>query len=778
MDVGAVPIPTEAECWDAVVLATCDRLRGWAGAFLAPAAQPAALARAAAALGEVDADESVLAIVVDEEDRRGPTTCVVTSDRVAWLGPGGAHAVALSDLTACAARRSGDDLEIALGPAGWTPAGFNFGLLSALAAVLRDLGRLAASGVDADGLSDADRARVREASDRARRLTEAVRGAEADPTARPLVDDLMATVALASARRIRPEAMVLIPPRLPERPVHRAMLTYLKLRPGERLVALLDASRGKGKAPSLALTDRALIWCLDERKARRALRTRWMMGPTARDLGVDAGAKAAEVPYRDLPRLPRPGRTRGFLDPRVELPWGLRHPALPGPLRRGLAATVARLAEAARTGLPSADLDPSELDAARADLPTLDEGAARIHAEERAVAEFRREFADGGRAVVTPWIFAACVLAFLVVLGAGGYGRGADPMVLMDRGALFGPFAVLDGEAWRLASSVFLHGGLGHLVVNMWCLARIGPLIERLYGPLAFAAIYALSGLGGSLLSLLDLPTTPVVGASGAIFGLCGALLAFLARQPRAIPPLLVRPLRASAWSFVVINVGLGLLSPGVANAAHVGGLAVGVLAGWLMMRPWPARLATARPARRLLGAAALGLALAACYPPIAARVAADPQAARLSRAAMRAGDEFNALVVPVDRRIVGIDRDLGRLVDRAGDDLTWDELADGARGLLTRANRSEGSMGGRLAGSPELAAILEKQRAVQRGQARLIEGLLDAAEDQNNSAFDEEGDYTRRLRDYERGWEEYAGLRDAFLEKYGAEESGPGDAD
>jgi rhomboid protease GluP len=136
--------------------------------------------------------------------------------------------------------------------------------------------------------------------------------------------------------------------------------------------------------------------------------------------------------------------------------------------------------------------------------------------------------------------------------------------------------AVAAGQYWRLLSATFLHGGLDHLVGNLIALYILGLLCERAFGRHQFFVLYVLSGLAGSLLSVLGNPG-PSVGASGAIFGLQGAAIVLVRRHRER---LLLRDRRIgvvlAVWA--VYAVVTGLLTPYVDNAAHIGGALGGAL--------------------------------------------------------------------------------------------------------------------------------------------------------------------------------------------------------
>jgi rhomboid protease GluP len=153
-------------------------------------------------------------------------------------------------------------------------------------------------------------------------------------------------------------------------------------------------------------------------------------------------------------------------------------------------------------------------------------------------------------------------------------------------GAGFGP-AIKDGEWWRLATALCLHFGLVHLAMNMGALWEAGRLVERLYGSLRFVGIYLASGLTGNLLSLIVQGDRAISGgASGAIFGIYGALMICLWRERKQIEPTEFRWLFGSAAVFSVATILLGLVIPGIDNAAHIGGLISGALAGCALLRP------------------------------------------------------------------------------------------------------------------------------------------------------------------------------------------------
>lgn len=139
------------------------------------------------------------------------------------------------------------------------------------------------------------------------------------------------------------------------------------------------------------------------------------------------------------------------------------------------------------------------------------------------------------------------------------------------------------GEWWRLLTNVFVHGGLLHIAFNMWCLWNLGALCEALYGPWTYAAIYLTCGLGASVASASWHPYVPSVGASGAIFGLAGALIAAFKLGEFSVPRSALSGTLRSLGAFVVYNLVFGAVIPGIDNTAHIGGLVTGLIVGALI---------------------------------------------------------------------------------------------------------------------------------------------------------------------------------------------------
>jgi len=186
-------------------------------------------------------------------------------------------------------------------------------------------------------------------------------------------------------------------------------------------------------------------------------------------------------------------------------------------------------------------------------------------------------------AYATYGLIAANVLVFGMMCLSGVSPK--DPTIngLMAWGADFAP-STLGGQWWRLFSSLFVHIGAFHLLCNMLALVPAGRPLERLVGSANFLLIYLVAGLGGSLWALYWSPLILSAGASGAVFGVYGALGALVFMRGRAMPPDLVAALKKSVYSFVVYNAVYSL-RPGISLAAHAGGLVVGFALGLLVAR-------------------------------------------------------------------------------------------------------------------------------------------------------------------------------------------------
>jgi len=172
---------------------------------------------------------------------------------------------------------------------------------------------------------------------------------------------------------------------------------------------------------------------------------------------------------------------------------------------------------------------------------------------------------------VTPLLIIICVIAFVLMYLIGN--GSEDVYTLLYFGAN-NRSLVQEGEVWRLVTSVFLHIGLAHLVVNMYSLYIIGKQLEGFLGKIKYLAVFLISGLLGSLLSVVFHESVSA-GASGAIFGLLGSLLYFGYHYRLYLGTVL----KTQIIPVIILNLAIGFMFQGIDNFAHIGGLVGGYLA-------------------------------------------------------------------------------------------------------------------------------------------------------------------------------------------------------
>ncbi len=172
-------------------------------------------------------------------------------------------------------------------------------------------------------------------------------------------------------------------------------------------------------------------------------------------------------------------------------------------------------------------------------------------------------------APVTATLVGINVLVFLVTVAQGG-GLNQPGGNVYIQGLLYGN-GVAQGDYWRLFTVMFLHAGVVHIGFNMFALWWLGSIVEQLIGPVRFLLVYLTSGLAGSAGALLlTNPNVPTVGASGAIFGILGALLILEFMQTGS--------LAGQAMTMIVINLALTVAIPGISIGGHLGGLVGGIV--------------------------------------------------------------------------------------------------------------------------------------------------------------------------------------------------------
>lgn len=176
-------------------------------------------------------------------------------------------------------------------------------------------------------------------------------------------------------------------------------------------------------------------------------------------------------------------------------------------------------------------------------------------------------------------------VAVFVVMTLSGISP-VEPTIpqLLKWGANFGPLS-LGTQPWRMLASNYVHIGIIHIALNMWCLWNLGFLAERVFDPWTYVLTYTVCGLAGSLSSLWWHPLTVGAGASGAIFGLAGALIAALYLGHLPISKQAIQGTLKSLLIFAGYNLFFGAAIRGIDNSAHIGGLVAGLILGAVLAK-------------------------------------------------------------------------------------------------------------------------------------------------------------------------------------------------
>ncbi len=199
---------------------------------------------------------------------------------------------------------------------------------------------------------------------------------------------------------------------------------------------------------------------------------------------------------------------------------------------------------------------------------------AKLHQER--TNQLKQLFLQSKPVWIYPFIIVNIILFFILEMNGGS----TNPKTLIQFGAKYN-IAIMEGEWWRFITSMFLHIGIMHLTLNMIALYFIGALVERMYGHCRFIFIYFSAGLTGGIASFAFNPQI-AAGASGAIFGLFGALLFFGLQYPKIF-------FKTMGWNvlfILMINIVFGLSVPQIDNGAHLGGLIGGFIASTTVMFP------------------------------------------------------------------------------------------------------------------------------------------------------------------------------------------------
>ena len=277
---------------------------------------------------------------------------------------------------------------------------------------------------------------------------------------------------------------------------------------------------------------------------------------------------------------------------------GFRNCYYGGPMARRICATCGkefalRFGDTAFTrNCPTCDLPQGE--AGRGGLAITDSNAAPGTG---ALAAFP----------ITIGLIAINVLIFAAMLVRGVSAINPTPYDALSFGADFGP-STFGGQWWRLLTSMFVHFGAVHVGLNMWCLWNLGGAAERLLGRFSYLLAYFVSGIFSSIASVYWHPLAVSAGASGAIFGMAGVLVSFVYLKKTPAHMQLSKNMLGSLGTFILFNLMYGAARSGVSNAAHIGGLVMGLAVGALL--PAAAASETARRARLSVVVALSAIAL------------------------------------------------------------------------------------------------------------------------------------------------------------------------
>jgi membrane associated rhomboid family serine protease len=219
-----------------------------------------------------------------------------------------------------------------------------------------------------------------------------------------------------------------------------------------------------------------------------------------------------------------------------------------------------------------------------AELAVNEEGIAPVLCDRcagRATSRARRGLRTGTLLdfPATAILMAINIGAFLAMPLFGVNPFNPSGIGLIRMGANYGPLTV-GGEYWRLLTAGFLHGGFLHIAMNMWCLWMLGRMAEHLFGKWQTFCIYLITGVGGALLSIAYDPGRLEVGASGALFGIAGTVIAGLKFGDLPISWREQRATISSVGMFVVLSLIWGASSPNTDNMCHLGGFFSGLLLG------------------------------------------------------------------------------------------------------------------------------------------------------------------------------------------------------
>lgn len=180
--------------------------------------------------------------------------------------------------------------------------------------------------------------------------------------------------------------------------------------------------------------------------------------------------------------------------------------------------------------------------------------------------------------LVTYILICINILIFIVTAFISKNIQDIDSYTLVKLGAKVNVL-INDGQPWRLITSAFLHGGLAHIAFNMYALKIIGSEVEYVYGKIKYISIYLISALGGSVFSYIFNSDSISVGASGAIFGLLGAMIIFGIKHKNKVGKEYI----INLLKVLLINIFIGVTLSNIDNGAHIGGLIFGGISALML---------------------------------------------------------------------------------------------------------------------------------------------------------------------------------------------------
>ncbi len=206
------------------------------------------------------------------------------------------------------------------------------------------------------------------------------------------------------------------------------------------------------------------------------------------------------------------------------------------------------------------------------------------------------------KAYVTTALLALNVVVFLAMVFSGASPLQPGTDVLRRFGGSWG--YALFAQQWRLLTATYVHAGIIHIGFNMWCLWDLGGLAERIYDRWVFFLIYTCCGLAGSLAATWSQPRAITVGASGAVFGLAGALISALYLGKLPVSKFAIQSTLKSLLMFAGYNLVFGAIVPYISNSAHIGGFVTGLALGAVLAPS----LTSPSPKRQLWSFAAIAV--------------------------------------------------------------------------------------------------------------------------------------------------------------------------